>query len=351
HKGLREVRGLLVFNMWVSNIDLNESENNKLIVRKINHKDQFYHIQHDMGFAFGKTYVERPGEFKWDLATEKDNDYVYLSYRCFQKNSGFNHITYADARWITRLIAQLGRKQIRAAVELGGWPESMGKLLVEKLTARRNQLVDIFGLTGEVLPNGKPIILIPFNRRLTTADGVVKLGVLKKNELPGYTQYFGPRIKELIPLILRHIRNTAVDVVVGGLSAIRYLKVDPKEFLGGDVPMISRILVRIKREIERNPKPTGANDTFLVQDTMRIGFRLGYGTTLSGNVSYVRQYSAVYPVNTMDEGRYHKNFIVDVTLPTQAQQFSPQSHQKFALLVEDFLEAKARVKVGGNHHT
>lgn len=340
-KGLREVRAALLFNMWVSNIDLKESENNKLIIRTINGKRQFFHIQHDMGFAFGNTYIERPGEFKWTLVKRKTEDYIYLSYRCFQKNSGFEHITYADGRWLTRLIARLSRQQILAAVQLGGWPKSMGLLLVEKLIARRNQLVKAFDLTGETLPNGKVIGLMPYNSKLTTPDKIVVDGKLNIFRLPGYKQFFGPRIKELIPLILQNIRDVVVDMTVEGLSAIRYIKLNP-QWIGVETDAISRIRVKMDREIEPNPFPTNEDDQFLVRDTLSLGVRLGYGKFLSGDVSYIRKYTVVSPVRTMHDARFHKHFIISLALADRIKKFT--SKQRFAAVVEDILEFRGRLK-------
>jgi hypothetical protein len=347
HNGLREVRGTLLFDIWIANMDLKEAENNKLVLRKTRKTGEhyrFFHIQHDMGFAFGSIYIERPGDFYWRVVKKKTDDYIHLSYRCLQQNSIFKYITFADAKWMVRLIAQLSREQIQAAVELGGWPESMGKLLVEKLIARRNQMVSAFNLLGQVLPNGKHITFIPFNRYLTTGDGVVVKGKLKINELPGYIQYFGPRIRELIPIIARHIKNAAVDGVVNGLSTICYLKINP-EWMGLSPEIISRIIISINREVELNPKPTGERDDYLVQDTMEIGFRLGYGFTVSGDVTYVKKYTVVYPVKTEDEGRYHNHFIINLLLPGQIKKLTPQDN--FVAIIEDYLKGRGSIKIGG----
>jgi hypothetical protein len=345
HKGLREVRGTLLFNMWISNLDLKESLNNKLILREIEGKHRFFHIQHDMGFAFGKTYIERPGEFKWDLVKKKKGGYIYLSYRCFQQMGGFKHITYADGRWMTRLIAQLSRQQIEAAIEVGSWPPSLGQLLVEKLISRRNQLVEAFGLKGELLSNGKPIRILKVNRNLTTADKAVVNGKLKVLRVPGYQQFFGPRIKELIPILMRQFRNQVVDRTVDGIAAIRYLKLNPV-WTGIDDEVISRALIRTDRVIEENPKFTGTNDQYLVKDTMEIGLRLGYGEYLSGDVSYVRKYTVVYPVASRDEGRYHNNFIINLMLPKQQERFGLD--RKFVAIVENYYELRGKIKPTGH---
>jgi hypothetical protein len=363
HSGLREVRGTLVFDMWITNIDLHDSENNKLVLRKIktpgdkkeNKKDpeyRFHHLQHDMGFAFGWAYIERPGEFKWDILKRKTDSHVYLNYRSFQVNPSFKHITYADGRWITRLIAQLSRKQIRDAVEMGGWPDGMGKLLVEKLISRRNQLVKAFDLEGEILPNGKTIEQIPFNRHVTTGDGQIVKGKLKKYIIPGYTQYFGPRFQELIGLIVVSLRNIAVDASVGAVGSMRYIDLSPEEILGYKTELVTRVVLRMNREIEPNPFPTGLDDHYLVKDMLRIGFRIGYGFIFSGDLTYYRQYTVVYPVKNRNEGRFHNNFILNVFLKPQVKRYAElTTQQRFAVMIEDSLEGRLRFKLTNHENT
>lgn len=353
HKGLRETRGTLIFNMWVSNLDLKESENNKLVLRKFDGEDdyRFFHLQHDMGYAFGTTYIERPGDFSWKLVKKRSKKYVHMNYRCFQRNSGFKHVTFADAKWMSRLIAQLTRKQLEDAVKLGGWPESMGQLLVEKLISRRNQLVMHFDLENETLPNGKKIKRLPFNPYLTTKDGVVVQGKLKIYEIKGYKQNFGPRIKELIPILLRGIKNGFIDGAVNGLSAIRSIKMIPGKHDDDRWPdIMSRTVIRMNREIELNPHPTGLDDDYLVKDSLEMGLRLGYGDVLSGDVMFVRRYHVVYPVRTRAQGRYHRGFIIDLLLSANARKLH-KLNTPFVMISEDYLEGRGRIKVGANEHS
>ncbi|MCP5046900.1 MAG: hypothetical protein GY940_06990 [bacterium] len=346
HGSLREVRGAILFNMWVANIDLKEADNNKLVLRKIKGQYEFFHIQHDLGFAFGGTYSERPGEFPWQLVKKKTGEDILLSYRCFWKNSAIDRITYADARWMTRLLAELSRDQIEAAVELGGWPGSMGQLLVEKLIHRRNQLVKALGLEGEEPGKGKRITILPCDRYLTTGDGVVVKGKLKVFRVPGYVQFFGPRIREVIPQMLGFVRNLVVDGLVDGISAIRYIRINPEHF-GGTDDFIGRIRLGMDREIEENPWPTGENDQFLVRDTLQLGLRPRYGQYLTADLSYSRKYTVVYPVRTRDEGRFHNNFIINLGLWNQVKKFGVD--RRFAAVVEDFYEIRGKLKTSKGH--
>lgn len=340
--GLREVRAALLFNMWVSNLDLKESENNKLILRKIGETYRFFHIQHDMGFAFGKTYMERPGMFQWDLVKKRTGKYIHMNFACLVDNSLFDYVTYADGRWMVRLIARLTRRQISEAVALGGWPESPAKLLVEKLIARRNQLVKVFGLVGEKTPEGGTISLMKFDRYLTTADGVVKNGNLKIYNFEGYPQYFGPRVNEILALVLKGLRNAAVDTVVNLAGSLRYIVLDP-EWFGIDDRIIGKIILRMDREIEQNPNPADVSESFLVKDTMQVGLRLGYGSVISGDVAYWRKYTLVYPVETRDEGRFHDKFIMNLLLPFKHNgRHVPRNH---VVMIEDFLESRGKISL------
>lgn len=341
--GMREVRATLLFNMWVSNLDLKESENNKLVLRKMNGHYRHFHIQHDMGFSFGKTYMERPGAFSWNLVDKKTADAVYMNFNCLVDNSLFDHVTYADARWMVRLIAQLSRRQIRDAVDLGGWPQPLRQLLVEKLISRRNQLVEAFGLEGESLPGGRSIEYMPFNRHLTTPDGVVKNGNLTVYRFKDHPQYFGPRVNEFIALILKGLRNGAVDSLVNMAASMRYIVLDPEDF-GIDEPIISKIILRMDREIETNPFPTSESDSYLVKDTMRIGLRMGYGSVISGDLAYWRAYTHVYPVPTRDAGRFNNKFILNLLLPFNYND-KDKSRRKRVIMLEDYLEGRGKVRL------
>gem|GEM_PF-1203860 len=340
--GLREVRGSFIFNMWVSNMDLKEAENNKLILRKDGDRYQFFHIQHDMGFAFGTTYIERPGLFKWDLVKKRTETHILMTYRCFQKNTGLRYITYSDARWMVRLIARLTRQQITDAVSLAGWPESLRKLVVEKLISRRNQLVKAFFLEGEKTPEGEPITLLDFDRYLTTPDNAVVNGKLKTYRFKGHPQYYGPRLNEVIAMAIKGFRNLGIDTFVDIMASFNYIVLDP-EWLGLDPWIVSKIILRLNREIELNPRPTSESDSWLVKDSMEIGFRLGYGFVLSGDVAYIKKYTLVYPVPSMNAGRFHDKFILNLLLPFKSRGRNlPGNH---VIMMEDYLEGRGRLRL------
>lgn len=334
-KGNRAARAILVFNMWVSNLDLKEAENNKLIIRENGSGDfDFYHLQHDMGFAFGKVYREKPGSYEWDLVSKVTQSKIHFNFSNFQKNSGFKHVTYSDGKWMTRLIAGLSRKQIEDAVALGGWPKGIDKLLTEKLIARRNQLVDAFGLKNEY-----PIL--DFDRYLTTKNGVVIKGKLIISEFDDYTQDFGNEFSEVIKPVTEGLRNFLIDQIATVTKKTDSFDIDPAEF-GLDSAIISKIIFGVDRTINRNPYPTSDKDQYLVKDHMTLGFRLGFGYVLAGDVRYVREYTLVQAVSSPNHARFKNSFIVNLLLPLQSK--FEQLPESSVLIKEQYFEARGRVR-------
>ncbi|MCP5103240.1 MAG: hypothetical protein GY950_07675, partial [bacterium] len=211
-----------------------------------------------------------------------------------------------------------------------------------KLIVRRKQQVEAIGVVGEKAPEGDNTDLMGFDRYLTTADGVVKKGKLKVYNFDGYPQYFGPRINEVAALVLKGLRNTAVDSIVRMTGSLRYIPIDPETF-GLDERIVSKIILRMEREIEANPNPLNEGESFLVKDSLEIGFRLGYGYVVSGDVAYSRKYTLVYPVGNRDAGRFHDKFILNLFLPFERRgRYLPPNH---VMMFEDYLEGRGRLKL------
>jgi len=341
HGGLREVRGSMVFDIWIGNVDMKQSENNKLILRKIDGEYRFFHIQHDLGYAFGGRITEKVASFPWNIIKTGGDDAVIFNFAAFYKNDIYEYPTISDARWMVRLIARLTRPQIAAAVELGGWPEPVGRLLVEKLIHRRNQLVEAFNLEGDINENGVRIEILECKRRLTTPDGIIANGRLKISEFPGYTMDFGHEFQEAMQDVFLEIRKLFARNASELLHSIHYLELDPRWF-GLDEGLISRIIVRFHREMELNPYPESRNDQYLVKDTLEVGFEIGYGVTASGDVSYIKTYALAYPVASEIEGRYHRGFIVDLGLPRRLEKGDVPDD--FVMMLEDSLRLRGRMK-------
>lgn len=308
HRSLREVRAMYLFHVWVGNLYVSESKSNILVLKK-NKKgnDELYHYMHDVGFAFGRYFREKAQEFPWKIVKRNDHEIVKFDYYNFQPNSGFDHVTYADARWMIRKIAKLSRVQITKAVELGGWPSAVSLLLTEKLISRRNDLIENFEL-------GEEISELPYDKHISSKGQALKNGQLQNISFEGYTQTFGGEVEELMTPILSDIEKIAIKAAVGATSKINTFEVNSSD-LGFDTGLIGKVNFDVDREIIANPNPTGENDNYLVEDKLTLKYGIGAGYIVRGVVSYVKRYKMIYPVKTYEEGMYKNNFIFNALLP------------------------------------
>ena len=319
--GMREARALMAFNVWIGNNDTKDAENNKLILRKGPDGDwkMFMNLQ-DAGNAMGLILAEKVDAFPWDSV---EQGFVQRAYGAMRgrielnyfgvQNTGMNRTaTHADLRWGVRLIAQLTREQIEDAVSLGRFPGGIGDLYVEKLISRRNQLVEAFGLSDEFES-------IPFDRKITTADGSVVDGKVKVSEFPEETpqdlgHHWRSLARPLGPTMWRFLRST----VAGAIGAIDSIG-GTVELDGTDVELFPDLLINLSRDVRPNPTPTSELDQFIVQDSFTIGFRFAAGTFARGRVSARRIYKLAYAVPAEWQGRLHRNQALNWFLPIEAR--------------------------------
>lgn len=347
HKFRREFRGLLLFDVWIHNTDIKEGENNKLVLkRRADGGRDFYYLQQDLGFSFGRLFREKPHDYSWNVVDSAGPAGVTLDYRIFQPNSGFGHVTWADARWMVRKIARLSRRQIEEAVAIGRWPDrapyDYRSLITEKLIARRNQLVRAFELEGEVQPDGSRIERLRENRAVESrAIPAGPAGV------PGRTVDFAPEIKSnLVDPVLRILGEKLRDGTLKITSSVDHIGVEPSWF-GWDRGVVSEALVSLNRTVVQNPKPKHSGEAFLVRDDFALGARLGYGFVLSGDLSYVRGFSLIYPVATRELGFKGRPYLADVLRSgyEHAEKSLPSGH---VLIVENAIEGRGKLSLDGD---
>jgi len=97
----------------------------------------------------------------------------------------FKEATYEDTKWIARKISNLSKEDLRQIVAEARFPADIAALLLEKITARRNHMVQMFGL-GKELPSS--MIKLPYTADLTI--GEVKKGEAQREYYPDYAQRF-----------------------------------------------------------------------------------------------------------------------------------------------------------------
>jgi len=339
HKDVRETRALQLFNIWIANGDIKERENNKLIV-KADEKTglhQMFHMQHDMGFAFGDSLREVPGEYAWHVVKSSSAAQVSFDYRCFQRNSGFDHITWADARWFTRKLSQLTRAQIQAAVDAGGWPKAMNQLLVEKLISRRNDFVKAFGLSQE-------IAMMEYNEKISSADGTVVNGKVKSGIYAGFPQDFNQKILGYIKPFAESFREGIVGMIASMLSKVDHIDF-ADDFMEFDALGVAGVNFNLTRDIEPNPEAPTDAERYVVKDKFSIGMRLSPSVVVGGLLSYVRTFTLIYSKETEKEATYGNHFVYNIMLPYHvAAKKLPRNH---VLIVEDSVEGGGMLKAEG----
>ncbi len=334
HKSYREIRGLYIFNTWIANNDIKEADNNKLVLR-MNDDGQYqmYQFQHDQGFSFGNFSKEKIEEFKWDIIKKTGPEYAVLINNNFQANSGFDHVTYADARWMIRKIAKLSRSQIADAVRLGGWPTEVAILLTEKLINRRNQLVSAFDLEAE-------LGLLECNRNINTANGVVQNGELTDFSFEDYIRNYGGELHEMMLPIYESAKYYAAQGAIALTSSFDTFVIDSQE-LGYDSNYLGQIQVTLNRDIKENERKQEIDDNFIVQDRVRVRFSLGVGMVLRGKVSYYKDYRLIYTKKTREEATFNNNFIFNALLPFHKRQ--NKLPEDYVLIVEDGFEGEGEL--------
>jgi len=300
----REARGLQLFNVWIANADMKDEENNKLSLRPGPDGElDVYLTQQDIGHAFGLVLPERVNAYPWEafesspwsrafgwLRGRREINYMNL------QQAGLEWIaTWADSKWMARRIAQFSREQIAAAVALGRWPAGVGPLYVEKLINRRNQIVRVFGLEAEYG-------LLPVDRSLTTADGSVVDGELVQGTFPDESpiRYDGHH-PDIFGPVFRLFGDGITEVAQVGIGSVD--EIDPGTFrLTGEWRIAPQLVLKLSRRVLANPEPQGRFDQHVVADTLRLGFRLGFGNTGFAEGGWAQTLSLAYPVATRREG-------------------------------------------------
>lgn len=334
HKNFREIRGLYIFNTWIANNDIKEADNNKLVL-KLNDDKSFkmFQFQHDQGFSFGNVGKEKIQEFKWDLIKRSGPEYAIVNNNNFQENSGFDQVTYQDARWMIRKIAKLTREQIADAVRLGGWPTEVAILLTEKLINRRNQLVTGFDLQDEIDE-------IPCDRNIETSNGVVQDGNLTEYSFEEYIRNYGGEFYELMLPIYDSAKYYAAQSAIALTSSFDTFVLDSQE-MGYDSKILGQVQFTINREIRENERKQEVDDNFIVQDRVRIRFSLGVGMVLRGKVSYYKDYRLIYTKKTRSEATFNNGFIFNALLPFHMRK--NKLPDDYVLIVEDGFEGEGEL--------
>lgn len=346
HPDSREVRALPVFMAWIANNDMKESEQNKTVLNTNASADELSFVASDLGWAFGSFLMpETVSWFKWNAIKDERQDSVSFNYVTWRYSNMFQYTTWDDARWMIRQIAQLSATQIRKAVYAGQWDAKVEKILIEKLIARRNQLVRVFGLSNEFKELSVDFSVAPSDAEIELSSGDTG-GNDNKRLLDLVTRMSQPVFEYIGPSLMRihtGVINAALDRAVQPITEIRFTGED---LAGLGVPFAAGLIVRIHRTIARNEQPRNMDERFLVHDQMVLGWTLG--TDLVGadaSLTYYRSFNLVYPVRRQSQGVFNASYLPSLLMPYSPGLFKlPNKH---SILIEDYVEGRGTLKVSG----
>ncbi len=353
HHETREVRALPVFMAWIANNDMKESGQNKVILNRNFPAEKMFFTSGDLGWAFGNfLFPESVGWFKWNVVKDVREDSVSFNYLTWHYTELFQHTTWDDARWMVRLIARLSREQIRSAVVAGQWNPKVENILIEKLVARRNQLVKTFELEKEFVPLSVDGSVAPSDKDSELGwqtDGGMSggnppqsheklLAMVEAMSRPVF-QYLGPSLMSIQVGLLNSAVNRA-------LKPVTEIRLTGDDLAGLGLPFAAGIILRVNRSIVRNEQPRSMNERFLVHDQMVIGWTLGTNiANVGSSITYYRSYNLVYPVRGQSEGAYKIAYLPALLMP-----YAPglaKLPNKHSLMIEDYVEGRGSLNVAG----
>jgi hypothetical protein len=165
HAARREVRAAGLLGAWVGWFD-SRFENTRLKLIQHEDTDQIQHYFTDLGGGLGKAsgvlsrHCECPNDFAWRFTRPPKPQgkgrmtipFRITDYQPIEDTEAFRQMTFDDARWMARLIAQLTEEQITQALIASGFDAAEVRIYTEKLVSRRDWMMRDLGLTDQIAP-------------------------------------------------------------------------------------------------------------------------------------------------------------------------------------------------------
>ncbi len=333
HSSLREVRALMLVQMWLDNTDVKEFDNNKTLLKETDGGWERWHILSDLGHSLGGILMEQPELYHRSLVAVNSPSALTLKYRSFVPVAIKGKITYADARWAGRLIGTLTRAQIERAVELGGWPACVALVYTEKMVNRRNDLLRGLDLYGVPDMDGRPLAPLPVSA--DDADYDHDRACRGSRNAETHTVNFDFSLRRLVAPESRALWHGLLDGAVAAIGNTRRITIYDSD-MGFQTGGITFVVLNVRRDIEPNPSPASEREMFIVKDHLEIGMRLGAAWGVFADATYTRSFTLAYPARSLAEARLNNGFIVNALLPLHVAQ--GDLPERYVLKTEHYLE-------------
>ena len=185
----REFRAFSLFSAWVADADTKDDNASLVLVGNADQGRKVVYSAADMGFTLGSWLgKDAPNFFSRDMierVRRKPDGSIYevvLNFVSPFNNYNLKMMSVSDAKWMTRLIAQLSPQQIKNAFLTAGYSAMLSEYFTQLMLRRRDQLVETFGLLGQtIVDDAGNRILLKRESKMTDPDNYA---------VEGYEEYF-----------------------------------------------------------------------------------------------------------------------------------------------------------------
>ncbi len=144
----RVTRSSIVFNAWIKNKDMKDDNSRAALLfnPQTGKFDRMVEFQSDLGCTLGS--LKPSGEINSFESSFVKNVAAGIGFSMpvLYIPESWKACSWADARWMALRIAKLSRADLERCFGDSGWPLFVQRIAVEKLIARRNELIAPFRL-------------------------------------------------------------------------------------------------------------------------------------------------------------------------------------------------------------
>lgn len=242
--------------------------------------------------------------------------------------SDFNGITsYDDARWILRKMAELNDQDWNEIIQAASFPAQVAPLVKAKLMHRFNNMAETFFSKQEKRDLVR--VAVPA-LNISSADGVVANGKVMTEKIAGYPQRFshGERQSpfesgDFMKYLKVRAQSIAIETALGRFSEkLQHMQVLNQNLIGVEVgpngmrPLVDADYLAFGVNTSANRIVTtgtyyGSQAAVQVVDSLTLAANAGYfhvldglngiDTVFGGGVAYIRNFTHVTPIGSMEE--------------------------------------------------
>ncbi len=186
--------------------------------------------------------------------------------------------TLNDAIWISQRIAKLTRQDFIEIVNHSYYPDAVGKVLVEKLISRRNNLLDLFSLK---------IAEISFDPRLSVPPAVIN-GKVIQEKWPGYASRFAwgdpeSPLKGLGWFALSLVESNVIDALFAKANAALPMISQSQQYNDHQNSLLQKAIIQYQQTGQAQAIQRGFWSAPIVNGTVNISRNVVLGNYLGTN--------------------------------------------------------------------